>query len=474
MGVAEAGDKDQVQKLLDAADLAMARLRPLCSTVSKELATQGALLETRLNASHQTAADFARRATFFEKLTDAALMLPESGQTAAQAGRYETTLREFASTLPKDPRSPNLKAVAESSPLPAVLARQKLVEHWKQFFPKDKAEVESRLRDIRTHLTDFPQSADRETLTRYEAWLASVLRRFEEDGDPDEGVQKRMFALFNSKLIREAHVVIDSEQHIYYVPMARTKDFGSIPNVEFLIGFNGETKTTSIKAPNMLVTPQSIPAPHLELAAQIRTEVRNVKIDGWQNCFRGFIDSLTRADKVDPLLKYLLLLKTAEYAGRGDGLLEPDLAPLLEKLSDTELDRSVPWMDPFSSAVADARKQAREVLANLPPIDPLFDNAQKRQRMLEQDVFAQRFAVGWLEDTTRHSWVCRTKWHADGEYSLHAVSRAAPNGERKWVSIGKVKDHVYTLDKASAQTVGEAAVVFASPKVTDTLTSKSP
>ncbi|WP_010585441.1 hypothetical protein [Schlesneria paludicola] len=473
LGATESTDKDTIHQLLGNADAEMARLRPFCSAISKELASQGTLLETRLNAAHQTAADFTRRAILFDKLTDASLILPESGKATAQAGRYEAALREFASTLPKDPRTPNMNAAADSSPLPAVFARQKLVEHWKRFAPTDKGDVESRLREIRTYQTDFPHAPDRESLTQYETWLASVLRRFEEDGDPDEGVQKRLSALFNSKLIREGHVMVDNKQKTYYVPTPLTGNLGDRPNITFLIGFNGETTKLGFN-PSDLLTPKSIPAPHQELAAQIRTEIRNVKIDGWQNCFRGFLDSLKNAEKVDPLLKYLLLLKTTEYAGRGDSLLEPELTPLRDKLSNTELDRSVPWMDPISPAVAEARKQALEVLSELPPIEPLFEKALKRQQRLEHDVFGLRFAVGWLDQSARDGWTCRTKWMPDGEYSLVAASRPDSNGQRTWTTLGKVKDRSFSLDKSSAQSVGEAAVVFASPKAIDTLTTKSP
>lgn len=473
LAVAESTDKEVIQKLLGNADTEMAALRPLCSAISKELASQGTLLETRLNAAHQTAADFNRKAVLFDKLTDALLILPEAGNAATQAGRYETTLREFASTLPKDPRTPNMNAAADSSPMPAVFARQKLVEHWKRFFPADKGEVETRLREIRTYQTEFPQAPDRESLAVYESWLASVLRRFEEDGDPDEGVQKRLSALFNSKLIREGHVMVDNEQHTFYVPMPITNNLGDRPNISYLIGFNGETAKRGFK-PSDLLTPKSIAAPHQELAAQIRNEIRNVKIDGWQNSFRGFLTSLISAEKMDPLLRYLLVLKTMEYAGRGDRVLEAELAPILQKLNSTELDRSAPWMDPISSAVADARKQALEALSELPLLEPVFEKALKQQQKLEHDVFALRFAVGWLDESARDGWTCRTKWQPDSEYSLYAVTRPDSGGERKWKSLGNVKDRKFLLDRASAQSVGEAAVVFASPKITDTLTTKSP
>ena len=467
----ESSESEGIAPLLEQAELQVAQLRPLCDGVSKELGSQGLLLQSRLAACRKSAADLARRNMLLAKITDAALVLPEGGSGSARVGAYEAALREFAEALPTDPRATTMKSAAENSPLPAVMACQEMIFRWKRFRPFDKKDVETRLREIRTLLTEYPQSPDREQIGEYETWLASVLRRFEDDGDPDEGVKQRMSALFNSKFIKEGHTVIDNQRRTFYLAKPQPTPFGD-GTFPYLIGFNGETKR-DVRS-DQLLTPTSRPAPQQEIAAKDRSTIREVNIDGWRDYFLELTETLLKADKVDPFLRYLLILKTVEYAGQGDHLLERELATVLEKLNDEEVDRSVPWMDPTSESARKARLRATELLAKVPPLEPIFANATKRQDQFERELLSRRFSIGWLEKTARGEWVCRTKWSPTGDHELRVVSRPDANGSRTWVTLGRIHGKTISIVPDVAQSVGDAAVVFALSSVPETKTAQSP
>lgn len=470
IGSEETAEAD-LEPLLKRAELQLAELLPLRDGISKELSSQGTLLQSRLDASRKSIADLSRRSSLLAKITDAALVLPEGGAGSARVGGFEAALREFAEALPNDPKATTMKTAAENSPLPAVMGCQDMLLRWKRFRPFDKKDVETRLREMRAYLSEHPQNPDRQQLGEYETWLASVLRRFEDDGDPDEGVKQRLYALFNSKFIKEGHVVIDNQRRTYYLTKPQSTPFGD-GTFPYVIGFNGETRR-DLRS-DQLLTPTSGPAPQQEIASKVRSGIREVTLDGWRDYFLELIGTLVKADKVDPVLRYLLVLKTMEYAGQGDSLLERELTSVLEKLNDEELDRSVPWMDPQSESAKRARVRATELLAKMPPLEPLFANASRRQDQFERELLSRRFAVGWLEKTPRGDWVCHTKWSPTGEHELRVVSRPDMNGLRSWVPLGRIQGKTIQVQADVAQSAGDAAVVFAISLPPETKTAQSP
>jgi hypothetical protein len=461
------------RKLLEVAEIQLAQLVPLRGSVAKELVTQLTLLESRLRASRQAVADLERKTELLDQLTEAALLMPGTTEAAAKAGRFEYMLREFAKALPNDARAATLKGAAEACPLSAVLARQKLIERWKRLRPADQKDAEARVREIRAFVAEYPQSPDRESLGQYQTWLNSVILRFAGDGDPDEGIRHRMAVLFSSKFIKEGHILRDRAGRTYYLQESKPKPFGSVASIKYLVGFNGETKSTSMP-PEELSTPTSISPPQVDLAARVKSQIREVTIEGWRDCFLDLTGKLLNARDVDPFLRYLLVLKTLEFAGQGDLLLDRELIPVIDNLNDDDLDRSVAWMDPLSKSAEAARVRAAELLGKMPPLEPIFANATKRQDQFERDVLTLRFSVGWLEKTPRGEWICRTKWSPAGDHALHVVSRPDAAGARSWNELGHVQGKAVTIDAAAAQAAGDAALVFASSASTSVNTARTP
>lgn len=473
IGSSETIDPSGIRSCQNEIEKSLALLLPEKSLVSKELASQVSVIESRYKASLKIAEDLIKKADLLDRLSDVVLMLPENSQAGFQAEQYGIIVTEFVESLPNDPQVEAMKLAAECNPFPAKLAQLKLLKRWRNLKPVSKNDAKSRLVEVRTFLTDYPQSPDNEMLGEYEAWLASIVRRFEEDGDPDEGIQRRFIGLLNSKFIKEAQVLQDKSGNAYYLQDAPV--LGSISKFKHFVGFNGETNLASLTN-DKLQTTAPIPAPHQEITSKARTMLRSEKIDDWRDNLRGLAEGLLKADTIDPFLRYLLLLKTVEFAGRGDSILEQQLTGLLQKLNDEEIDRSVPWMDPNSQSAAIARRRAAEIVAAIPldSIAPLFDAADQRQSQFEHAIFAPRFSVGLLERNTQGRWKCRSKWSPEGEYLLHAVSRPDASGVRKWLEVGSIKNRQFLLNPAAAQESGEASVVFASLASTETKTARTP
>ena len=467
------GGTDRFKRQLQTADAHLAKLRQSQGGVSGELSSQVLLLDSRFQASRKVIASIAKTSELLDQLTSAVLM-PVGVKAVGGADNYARVLREFAEAAPSDPRAATFRAAAEASPLPAVINRQSLVDRWRRIAPTDQKDAETRVQEVREYLLEFPQSPDRELIGRYEKWLASIQRRFAVDGDPDEGAMRRLSALFNSKFIADGNVLRDIKGRTYYLSGPTTdKPFGSIASFKYLAGFNGETKSATM-SPTEIVSPKTVAPPQAEIAKKVRLSSRTISIDKWSDYFYDLSDTLHKATQVDPFLRYLLLLKTLEFASIGDHILESELAAVLDLLDDEELDRTVAWMDPDNKKADKARERAMELLAKIPPLEPIFAKAAKQREQFEAELLASRFSVGWLEQKSGGDWVCRTKWTPVGNHTLYAVSRAGSDGARAWLELGRVRDKSLIVDPTICQSVGEGAVVFASPRKIETKTSQLP
>ncbi|TXI08320.1 MAG: hypothetical protein E6Q76_07305 [Rhizobium sp.] len=464
-------EKNEWRRLLEVADAQVTKLRSSRSEVSSELAGQMDAVESRLSASRKSIADATRRSELFDTLTEAVLLPP--GQSHGKGGRYESTLREYASVLPNDVRAAAFQAEADSSPLPAALARQKLLDRWKRLRPVDEKDVEARLREIRAFLTEHLTTPDREAMGKYETWLRSLQWRFAEDGDTDEGGLRKLASLFDSKFIKDGHVLRDDAGHSYYLVQAPKTPFGNIVTFKYFVGFNAESKEESLKAEN-LVTKMAEPPPQGTIAAKVKTTVRHITIENWPEYFRDLIQTIRDAETVDPLLRTLLVYKVVELAGSGDQMLQQELAGIRKHLTDSDLDRSVAWMDPHNESAAKARQRARELLATMPSLEQLLDRTLARQKELEAEVFTIRFPIGWLDQTSQGEWVCRTRWSPEPTHALLVALRTGTNNPREWQVIGRVTDRTIEIDAAKARSAGEATVVFATPASTESKTTQLP
>jgi hypothetical protein len=323
--------------------------------------------------------------------------------------------------------------------------------------------VESRLREIRTFLAEHSSSPDRDSIMRYQTWLNAVLLRFADEGDPDEGLRQKLIKLFSSKFVKDGHILRDTDGHTFYLPEARTDSFGSVVSFLYVVDYNGTTKRTKDLKPADIPNFKSVSPPQQEIAAKVRTSLKEIGINNWQTSLREITETWLKATAVDPYLRHKLVTQTLEYAGSGDPLLEQELAPVLKNLNDDDLDKTVAWMDPYNKKAEDSRKRAALLLTLVPPLEPIFANAVKRQEDFEREVLAPKFSIGWLEKSPRREWTCRTKWTTPtSNCTLYVVTRPDASGSRSWREVGRVSGGTYKIESTVADSVGEAAVVFAS------------
>lgn len=472
----EGPDLDRLRSLLADATVHRDRLVEAKRGVAPELVTQASLLESRLKASRQLVDDLGRKTDLLEKLTRSA-NLAKDNWIPTEADAFAATLREFAAAFPNDPRSAGFLAAAETCPLKAVYAEQALLRSWKRLLPAKEDELDGRIKELRAFAAEHPLAPDLERLRTYENWLASVQRRYSDDGDVDQGARKRLDRLFNSKFIRDGNIFRDKEGRTYYLQNEKQVEKNvSKVGFKYFIGFNNElSKDPESKRPDELTSSKTESPPQAELAKKVRLTWQRAGLEGWNEYFRELSPSILKADQVDPFLRYLLLLKTLEFAALGDSFLEQELEPILSRLNDDKVDRSVAWMDPKNENAKKAREQAKELLSFVSPLelDKCFERADDRTNQFGRELFVAQFAVGWLEKTRSGGWRCRTAWTPHAPHELFVSPRPAADGKRVWQPLGRISKADVTIDGTAAQAAGEAGVVFARPASSEKKTAQS-
>ncbi len=453
-------DSTEFQKLLDSTATDLSQLKSSQKGVAQELVTQTGLLDARLTAARKLINDARRKSVILDRLTESVLIPLDQPWTANRLESYPSTLKEYAAAYPQDHRAAAFKSAAEECPLPVVYAERELLKRWnRKLKPDDGHNLEARLREVRSFLEEHASCPGRDQLRQYQTWLESVQRRFAEDGDSAEGAQQKLARLFNGKFIRDGHTLSEKAGVTYYLK-EETEVKEGLFGFQYLIGFNSETKRIT-KSSDELTTKRTVPPPQQALAKAVRSEMNQLTLENWVETHRNLAETIMMAAEVDTFLRYLLLFKTLEYAAAGDHFLEQELEPVLKKLDDDEIDRSVAWMDPFNKSANDARSRAQELLDQLPPLEPLFQQAKTKQQAFEDGVFYNRFAVGWLEKSNRGQWSCRTRWEVKGHYHLLVAARERTGNGLRWQPVGRVVDAQFEIDQAVAQSTGEAHVVFA-------------
>lgn len=457
-------DLDGFRNRIEEASAEVSQLKSHQNGVARELASQAGLLESRLTAASKLLTDVVSKSALLDKLTKASLIPLDQPWVDATLGAFPSTLREFATAYPQDLRTGAFKAAAENCPLPAVYGERELLQRWRRLAPVDERDIDTRLRDLRAFLTEHAGCPDLETLQQYETWLTSLQRRFADDGDPDEGALKRLTRLFDGKFIRDGHTLTDKSGNTYYLKEEKfIDDNASKVGFDFLAGFNSETKKIS-KAPNELTSSKTQPPPQQALAKKVRAEIHRVGLQNWNEYHLDLAQTVLKAEEVDAFLRYLLLFKTLEFAAMGDLFLEQQLEQTLKVLNDDQLDRSVSWMDPHNPSAKKARERAKELLAQVPPLEPLFERAGQRGEQFEETLFAGRHAIGWLEKGIGGQWTCRSRWTPVDGCQLMIVTRAQAEGRCRWQLLGRVTDKTFDVDQVVARSAGEACLVFASPR----------
>ncbi len=464
------------RELMTRAEQKVMELQAEQEGVSRELTSQVELLQARLINARARAIEMETEERLLTAVTKGAFLSPTASLTEADGLRFSEALKDFAKNLPEHPRAAVFTAAAEASPLPATVGRRQLSLRWRsKLIPVSFEEATERVNELTAYLEKYPNTPDRVLLERYLKWLNSIQLRQAEDGDEDEGLARQAIRLFSSKLMSETYTLTShGGTKTYYLEEAHDgKKFGNPPGFSYLVGFNGEVKKASLSTNDFSQVP-SAPAPHETFCKDSRRLFQSVNLTNWDRLFKERSLQLLAEPKIDPFLRYLLLYKLVEFAGRGDLLLEEELRPVKRHLDEAGIDRTVAWMDPENGRANKARELSADCLKKLPPLEECFEKYLERRAEFEAELFMEPFPVGWLERVGNNQWGCRSIWAVDQDHDLLVIATGTGPGSSRWQKVGSAARKTLTIDSVVAAPHGEPAIVYAMPRKKSVAVTNSP
>ena len=465
-GLLSLPDSDsEIRKLMGRVQTDLTELHALESKVAPELASQATLLESRFGGFRKTHTEIVKKNVLLDRLAVLVQVAPQTSPSDSRLTEYSDVLTQFATAFPRDPRVAGFQVGGSAVIIKSVLTRHKLAAVWQQVWPPDSHEVESRQLACAAFLAEFPTSPDRDVIGRYRAYLKSLHWRKEGAEDSKKSVQKRMKDLFKGHLINNGHFLKGKDGKDYYLEEKadyanRTSPF----QIKYLVGFNGEAKTSKLFEAEQFVEKKTADPPQKAIADVVIDTVSDVEAEKWDAYLNTQAVLLLKADKVNAFLRYFLVLKLLEFASAGNSLLALELQTTLNDLNDDPPDMSVSWMDPLNTAAKDARNRAETLLKRLSTsrLDEAWKRAAAAQDKLSVELVRHTAPVGWLERTPDRRWILRTKWVSEKKHSL-LVSVTAEDGMKSWNQVGVVQSGNADWNLSVVGSLAEGTVVFATP-----------
>lgn len=449
-----------IEKLLVESERSLATLRGVSSKVAPELGSQANLLAARLQASRKTLDDLVRQAAILDKLTDAVSAAPGKSAGLVTPERQVTVLKEFSVAFPNHPRTAAFKAVLEANTFAAAAAKSHHIAAWKSFWPADESQTAARLKECQAYLAAHPQSPDRQTVARYEECLKTFQRQFAGDGNGSVGTRGKLRSLFSNPLVSGSFVLRDQDGSAYYLKDAR--DFSGMDPVTFMhvVGANGETRKHTLRSAKLLRS-KTEPPPQRELARAVLRELAETDSRTWDPFLLDTAQSLLKERTVDAFLRYLLLLRTLEWAGEGNAWLKEELAPVITKMGSDRIDLSAEWMDPQNAVANAERQKVKDLFPEADDLKEAWRRAADNQQKLSQELYRDPSPVGWLERLPDRSWHVRSRWQANRPHQLWIASPAAAQGIRSWQPFGSADSKGFTITLTDTESLIEGTPVFA-------------
>src|SRR5260370_31634906 len=106
----------------------------------------------------------------------------------------------------------------------------------------------------------------------------------------------------------------------------------------------------------------------------------------WEETVMGLAEKIRSSKEMDPILKVSLLKRVLEYAGRGSYVLGLAVAEHQDKIKQSKLDLTVPWIDPKNGDARRLREDARQLISRLPPFEPALKAAKAHMQKLEDEI----------------------------------------------------------------------------------------
>ncbi len=400
-----------------------------------------------------------------QRLNQIDVALTAIDRSVGDVDYFQRALEHFVGEFPDSSQAVDFKRVATEGALwKEVAAWNQLIGQWAKndvthLDPAQAKELLTACTEILRDHGSYPAAAD---LRRRLPHLEAIIRRA--DG-PGQKLYSNLNELFTDPLVAGLWMVmtVDDKESVnrYYLVAAprRPADGEEILPITAIVDFTRvatkkvRVATKSIKYSNH--SPQSL------VAKATLDELAMIKDQSWEATFFKIIRTIKSQEQLDPILKVIFLQKVLDVACQGSESMRLAFTPFRELLGSAPIDPAMPWMDPDNKDAKLKRSLADDVMARLPKLDQIGDEAGKDFKAFKSPPGSRHTWVGWLALDKDGSWHCHTK---DRPLDSCELFVAQPTTDPKgliWSAIGRIKAGKIDLDRVNSLSCVQGRPVFA-------------
>lgn len=376
--------------------------------------------------------------------------------------RFKQALVDFATEFPASSQAIDFQRVSEEAGL------WKEVELWNRFLqtwndqPIVTTTAKERLAACEAILKDHAGYPAAESLRSRAAHLEAIGRRADESGTP-------LFAplneLFTDPLISGLWMVEavrgDEPPARYYIveaPPAQRENRTAL-RIKYIVDYSREPKQTKDLSERDIKYRDRSAQSFIAQAAM--DELAKITDETWEPTFFRIVTMIQSSERMDPILKVILLQKVVEVAIPGSESLRLAFAQFQTVLNSVPIDPAVPWMDPGNQDAIRVRGLATGVLSRLPSLSDVGKVAAASLRDFRAPLDRPHEWIGWLVRDRDQKWLCNMKSGSVTDGELFIAAPGAAGNALKWLSIGSVVNGTAQLDafKLSGQLQGRPVFV---------------
>ncbi len=455
-------DERRIERLLAEAEAGVTALEQAAAGLGATATSQAAAARSRLREAKGRVERLRKERELLQTL-GAGLPVEASAPTTGDIlNHHVDTLKRFVSELPESPRAVDFKrALSQEKAWRAVVEWAQLCGRWSSLVPDEVGgqEAAARANACRELLKKFPESPDAEVIERCEQFFTAVARR---GGGDESGINLRQdwLDLLSDPVLSEAYCLETLDGESWYLP--RPADFGGRPAaiVEYFADYGNRTDQRSFRKDELRGI-EAREAPHVLLLRGPADRIKTLPLPLWDKWHLELAESLLAAADVDPLLRYVLLVRVLEAAADGNPFLKTELAELRQRLHDDQIDLSARWMDPEDRDAKAMRRTAERLLRRVKSdaLKQCWLRAEQALKAFEAQLHQPLLLAGVALRAGGGSWQLRASRTSQRSGVLLVLAARGEAGTA-WKRVGEVTEGAPTWSAQADAVLCEGALVF--------------
>nr|MBC8290030.1 hypothetical protein [Planctomycetota bacterium] len=402
------------------------------------------LVINRLNGMKETAQSLSRDALRLIAITD---RVGRMDDYIAQLKRY---IQNVSSESSRRSKAFEEVIAEESADWRSVMSWNNLQSNWKRLDLETVTTKDAKLqfdngRAFAANHARFPATLE---IAPVISQLKTVTTR-EEDGLIDEMLQN-----LKSRPVTDLYSLRTRSGRRYYGPdPPRENATRKIYEMKYFKHY--EMRPENIKTAQVPVDDVSVLrsddgkltwlAPQWHFSNDIAPKFEDLKLHEWESEFGDVIGMLAADEKIDPVLRFMLIKYILRIARDGSSVLKSLSNDQMEILEETATDgQGANWADPEDRQGMAFRRQTETALKQVSGLKKLKDDSTTLLKQLNEGAWRREYVwVGWLYRSHEGQWLCgRDDKSPQVSGKLLVLDKS---GQTEFKPIGDLKDGKVTL-----------------------------